>query len=100
MTNTAQGLTGSWSHSFEEDTGDEQVFRPTASYPFPGSRRPRDTLDFGTGQLVTATPGPDDRMQRSTTAVIPLGEGRYRLGDGREVAVVEAGTDVLRVRKI
>lgn len=93
-------MDGSWTHSFEEDTGSEQVFRPTASYPFPRSRRPRDTLDLGTGQMETAMPGPDDKVQRSTAQVTALGMGRYRLGDGREIEVVEAGSDVLRIRLV
>jgi hypothetical protein len=90
-------LSGAWTHSFEEDTESEHVFR-RASYPFPASRRPRDTLDFGAGQMMAAMPGPDDKLQRSTSVVTPLGMRRYRLGDGRELEVIEAGSDVLRVR--
>ena len=93
-----QGLGGSWTHSFEEDTGNEQVFRRTESYPFPPSRRPRSTLDFGAGQMMTAVPGPDDKLQRSVAPVTSLGMQRYRLGDGREIEVVEAASDVLKVR--
>lgn len=92
------GPVGSWTHSFEEDTGSEQVFRPTAAYPFPPGRRPRATLDFGTAQMSRGVPGPDDRLQRSTDTLTPLSMGRYRLGDGREIEVVEAGSDILRVR--
>ncbi len=92
----AQNLVGTWMHSFEEDTDSEQVYRRD-SYPFPPSRRPRDTLDFGAGQMMTAMPGPDDKPQRSMSVVTPLGMQRYRLGDGREIDVLEAGSDVLRV---
>lgn len=91
---------GSWTHSFEEDTDRVQVFRPTATYPFPPGRRPRATLDFGTSQVSTGMPGPDDRRQRSTETLTPLGMGRYRLGDGREIEVIEAASDVLRVRAV
>ena len=98
MASMEQGLGGSWTHSFEEDTGSEQVFRPTASFSFPPSRRSRSTLDFGTGQMMTAVAGPDDKLQRSVAPVTPLGMQRYRLGDGREIEVVEAGSDVLRIR--
>jgi len=97
MASIEQGLGSSWTHSFEEDTGSEQVYRPS-SYPFPPSRRPRETLDFAAGQMVTAVPGPDDKLQRSVAPVTALGMQRYRLGDGREIEVVEAGSDVLRIR--
>lgn len=93
-------MSDTWTHSFEEDTGSEQVFRPTASYPFPRSRRPRATLDLTGGALETATPGPDDRMQRSIMPVTSIGTGRYRLEDGREIEVIEAGSDVLRIRLV
>lgn len=97
MGSAMQNLAGAWLHSFEEDTRSEQVFRPD-SYPFPPSRRPRTRLDFGTGQMTTATPGPDDKLQRSAVAVIPLGMQRYRLGDGREIDIVAADSAMLRVR--
>jgi hypothetical protein len=93
-----QVIKGSWTHSFEEDTGGQQVFRPTATYPFPPGRRPRDTLDFDAGQLVRAVPGPDDKLQRSPEVLTPLGMQRYRLGDGREIAVIDADSTILRVR--
>jgi hypothetical protein len=39
-------------------------------------------------------------MQRSVMPVTSIGAGRYRLGDGREIEVIEAGSDVLRVRLV
>jgi hypothetical protein len=93
-----QATKGAWMHSFEEDTGNELVFRPASSYPFPASRRPRDTLDFDTGQLVRAVPGPDDKLQRTPGAITPLGMRRYRLDDGREIEVIDADSTILRVR--
>ncbi|WP_332879596.1 hypothetical protein [Massilia sp. S19_KUP03_FR1] len=92
-----KGLSGSWTHSYEEDTGNEQVYRPD-SYAFPPSRRPRARLDFGAGQVTTAVPGPDDKLQRSTAPITALGMNRFRLGDGPEIEVIEARTDTLRVR--
>lgn len=91
------GLSGSWTHSFEEDTGNEQVYRPD-SYPFPASRRPRARLDFDTAQVMTAVPGPDDKLQRSMAPITALGMSRFRLGDGSEIEVIQVGTDTLRVR--
>lgn len=91
-------LSGSWTHSFEEDTGDELVFRPSASFTFPPSRRPRDTLDFSAGQATTATPGPDDRIQRNAASMTVMGVDRLRMGDGRLIEVIEARPDLVRVR--
>ena len=91
-------LSGSWTHSFEEDVGDELVFRPSASFTFPPSRRPRDTLDFSAGQATTATPGPDDRIQRTADSMTPTGTDRLRMGDGREIEVIEVRPDLVRVR--
>jgi hypothetical protein len=98
MGGAEQGPAGSWTHSFEEDTGTEQVFRRTGAYAFPASRRPRDVLDFTSAQVVTAVPGPDDKVQRSSGPMTALGMQRFRLGDGRELEVVDAGADVLRVK--
>jgi hypothetical protein len=98
MANMEQGLGGSWTHSFEEDTTDEQVFRPTGAFSFPPSRRPRSTLDFSTGQMVTAVAGPDDKLHRSVVPMTPLGMQRYRVGEGREIEVVQAGSDILKIR--
>ena len=94
-----EGLSGSWTHSFEEDTGNEQVYRPD-SYAFPPSRRTRERLDFSAGQVMTAVPGPDDKLQRSMSPITALGMNRFRLGDGREIEVIEVGSDTLRVRAV
>ncbi|WLI88770.1 hypothetical protein Q4S45_18945 [Massilia sp. R2A-15] len=94
-----QGLSGSWTHSFEEDVGADMVYRPSGTFAFPVGRRPRDTLDFSMpGQVTTGAPGPDDRLQRSTTSLTPLGMNRFRIGDGREIEVVEVRSDILKVR--
>lgn len=91
-------LSGSWTHAFEEDTGDELVFRPSASFTFPPSRRPRDTLDFSAGKATTAAPGPHDRIHRTATSMTIMGTDRVRMGDGRLLEVIEARPDVVRVR--
>lgn len=98
MDGAEQGPAGSWTHSFEEDTGNEQVFRRTGAYAFPASRRPRNVLDFDSAQVIMVVPGRDDKLQRSSGPMTALGMQRYRLGDGRELEVLDAGADVLRIR--
>ena len=98
MGSAEQAMAGSWTHSFEEDTAGVQVFRRTGTYPFPRSRRPRDMLDFGAAQSTTVLPGPDDKPQATSVPLTPLGMQRYRLGDGREIEVLDAGADVLRIK--
>jgi hypothetical protein len=93
-------LSGAWTHSFEEDEGNVQVYRPSNSFAFPPSRRGRETLEFGSpGQVVTGVPGPDDRLQRTTSSLTPLGMNRFRIGETRTIEVVEAGSDILKVRQ-
>lgn len=92
-------LSGTWTHSFEEDEGNVQVFRPSHAFAFPPSRRGRETLDFDNpGQVVTGVPGPDDRLQRTSSSLTPMGMNRFRIGEARVMEVVEAGADILKVR--
>lgn len=93
------GLSGTWAHSFEEDEGDVQVYRPYGSFPFPPSRQGRETLDFqATGQVSTGMPGPDDRIKETAAGVTALGMNRFRLGNARVIEVLESGPDVLKIR--
>jgi hypothetical protein len=91
---------GSWTHSFEEDEGDLLVFRPTASFPFPPSRRGRERLDFDGGVVSAAMPGPDDRSRPAT--VTPVGANRFRFEAGnlagQVVEIVEHSAGRLTVR--
>ena len=90
---------GAWTHSFEEDEGDVQVYRRSDGFTFPPSRRPRETLDFRqAGQVVTGTPGADDGRQLANAAFTPLGMNRFRLGDARVIEVIESGADILKLR--
>jgi hypothetical protein len=60
-----ESLTGSWTHSFEEDSEGLMVFRPSGS-TFPRSRRGRLTIELGSGgDLQHLAPGPDDRRVRA-----------------------------------
>jgi hypothetical protein len=97
---TQGGPSGSWLHSFEEDEGGVQVYRPAAGFDFPPSRRGRERLDFGMpGEVSFAVPGPDDRTRPAAGGAASLGAGRLRLGE-RQVEVVEATPQVLKVRPV
>lgn len=60
---TPPDITGSWLHSFEEDTETTAVYRPSG-HPFRPARRPRRGLEFRPdGTFVERRPGPDDRLR-------------------------------------
>ena len=101
---------GSWTHSFEEDGAGIEVYRPTATFAFPPSRKGRKVLDFdaaanGAGMVTTMAPGPDDRPRAGpATALIPLGMNRYALGGTPEapqevIEIVEVAADILRLAR-
>jgi hypothetical protein len=106
MNGSTQGpsLVGAWTHSFEEDEGDVQVFRPAHAFAFPLSRRGRESLEFGAnGDVKTSAPGPDDRYRASTSSLTALGMNRYRIGAAggkseQVVEVVEQAPDLLKLR--
>jgi len=90
---------GSWTHSFEEDIDDVQVFRPTATYSFPPSRRGRRRLTFNAGEVIESAPGPDDRLQPRAT-LSAVGPGRFGgpAGDAG-LEILEATSEVLKIRR-
>lgn len=97
-------LSGSWSHSYEEDQGDVEVYRPSATFAFPPSRRGRETLVFGPdGRASMGMPGPDDRQQHATITVTPVDSNRFRFEGGafssQMVEVLELSPTVLRLRR-
>lgn len=53
-------LIGSWTHSHEEDRGDERVFRPS-DREFPPARGRQSFRLAADGVLEQTGPGPDDR---------------------------------------
>ena len=82
----AMGAAMTWAHSFEEDEGDIQVYRPRDTFPFPPSRRGRETLVFDpSGRAASGMPGPDDRTMAPRPAA--------------PFDIVEAGAGLLKVRK-
>ncbi|MET3131630.1 hypothetical protein AAKU55_001893 [Oxalobacteraceae bacterium GrIS 1.11] len=96
-------LGGKWTHSFEEDEGDVRLYRPTDSFPFPPSRRGRETLAFGPdAQVLRGMPGPDDRQRVTSSGMTALGMNRFRLdapeANGSVIEIVEAKPDLLKLR--
>lgn len=104
MNQGAAALSGSWTHSFEEDVAGVQVYRPTHSFAFPPSRQGRETLDFSAdGQVTEGAPGPDDRPVSTAAPRTALGMNRFSLGGsaaapGRVIEVIESTPDVLKLR--
>ena len=96
-----QDLTGTWFRSFEEETGDELVFR-SPGYAFPPARAPRPALrlhDDGTAVALRAGPadrpeaGPDGRwsvLNHTLSLHTPTLSGTFA------VEAVDAGRLVVR----
>ncbi len=98
-----ESLACSWTHSYEEDDGDLQVYRPTHAYAFAPGRRGRETLEFdAAGQMVHGTPGPDDRQSR--TGLTSLGMNRYRIDGGQTqgqiIEIIEAEPGLIKIRML
>ena len=97
-----RALHGRWVHSYEEDTENELIFRPTG-HPFPPSRG-RMSLELRPdGTYVQAEPGPTDAPQESTGKWSLDGDrlvlhGEHG-GQGQAWRVVSAGEDGLRIRR-
>lgn len=103
---------GSWTHSFEEDAGGIEVYRPTATFAFPPCRQGRKVLLFdaeegaagGGVRMTSMSPGPDDRPRAAAVArLLPLGMGRYALAGAQApqqvLEIVEATPDILRLAR-
>jgi hypothetical protein len=95
-------LVGDWTHSHEEDSGEEMVFRP-ASHAFPPSRGRLSLRLRADDTYVESSPGPVDAPQESQgrwalegDRLVLEGEGE-RPGHAWRIAAVEA--DRLAVRK-
>ncbi|QYF93803.1 hypothetical protein KY495_00745 [Massilia sp. PAMC28688] len=102
MNGQTGALAGAWTHSFEEDQGSLLVFRPSQSFPFPPSRRGRETLAFDGDEVTTGMPGPDDRTRHATASVTALAPNLVRFEGGERAGqtyeVVEASGERLMLR--
>jgi hypothetical protein len=93
---------GSWTHSFEEDEPGVEVFRPTATFAFPPTRRGRKRLTFTPDGVIESAPGPDDRNRPVATWVRAGGTrltGQGSAGDEPAIDILEASPEVLRLRR-
>ena len=93
---------GNWTHSFEEDDAGIEVYRPTATFAFPPSRKGRQVLEFsGADDTATAlAPGPDDRPRAAPSGALhALGAGRYADGAGKVLEIVEATPAMLKLAR-
>src|SRR5215470_3171497 len=81
------------------------VYRPTQSFSFPPTRAGRDRIVIDPdGQLREQVPGPDDRARDKPGRWRMLGMNRFGLGGTAEqpdqvIEILEAGPDVLKIRK-
>lgn len=82
-------IIGTWLHSYEEDTGDAEVFRPI-SFAFPPSRGRPGIAFRPDGGYAEISPGADDRGAVSQGRWRDLGAGRIEISfpDGRQAPSV------------
>ena len=95
---------GSWTHSFEEDNAGIEVYRPTATFAFPPSRKGREVLEFSSGEgpatVASLTPGPDDRPRAAPGAMMQAqGKGRYATAAGKVLEIIEATPAILKLAR-
>ena len=94
----AESLHGNWIHSHEEDSGDEQVFRPP-SFAFPPARVGRSSIELRPdGTYVEREPGPVDAPVESGSGKWSLEGDRLLVGsDAWEITSAEP--DRLKIRR-
>lgn len=72
-----------WYHSHEEDTADEEVFRP-ADFPFPPARAARRSLEFQPdGTYVEYRAGPADRAEGTPGRWEAISADTLRVSEGQ-----------------
>lgn len=93
MSELSADLFQRWYRSFEEDTADEAVYRP-ADYPFPPSRAPRPSVEFGPGgDYVEYSGGPADRAVPSRGSWAAAEGDAVRVCAGDEARVLHFSHD-------
>ncbi len=106
MSELPHQMYSTWLHSFEEDDGDIEVYRPDG-YDFPPARRPRAGVEFGPGGLFAdLTPGPDDRPERragrwdcNDMASEIYVTREFDMAPTETLEIVEASDRILRIRR-
>ena len=97
-----QGVTGRWTHSFEEDRGDVLVYRPS-DHNFPRSPG-RDGIEFSAdGSCTEWVPRRGDALEPVPGRWRATGDGRLHVttdrGEQRVIEVVQLGPDRLEIRR-
>lgn len=91
-----------WYHSYEEDTDEEEIYRP-AGFVFPRSRGPRASLEIRPdGTLVDYRPGPADRPEPVPGQWEAADGDKLRVSTGaasRTLEIVSHDPTVLKIRK-
>ena len=94
-----------WQHSFEEDSGGVNVYRPT-EYNFPRARG-RAGIEFSPdGRFTEYRIGPADRQQPEAGHWSMLASGKLQMTLAKEghpsrtVEIVESGQGVLKLRSV
>lgn len=105
MSADSSSLAGNWTHSYEEDDDDVQVYRPTHAFAFPPGRRGRATLEFGAaGQTIQGMPGPADGQSTAGALLTSLGMNRYRFDGGQTpgqiIEIIQSEPDLLKIRTL
>lgn len=97
-----QRLVGLWGHSHEEDRGGVEVYRPEGfAFPLARGREWIELRADGTAAFFGA--GADDRAVQSAGRWRSAGEAGLELtrpsGSSRRFTIIEAGADVLKLRR-
>ena len=102
MTDQPPELLQRWYRSFEEDTEEEDVWRP-GHFPFARSRRPRESMEFQPdGTFVEYRPGRADQDVPVAGRWESRGVDRIVVhigGTTRELEITSHDPQLLRIRK-
>ena len=104
MSQVSTQLFQAWTHSFEEDDGGVQVYRPS-SYRFPAQRRPRESVEFrADGTFTLLNPGPADKRERIEGRWQADAPGRLRVTTSRNprestIDIIQVDAALLKIRE-
>lgn len=102
MTQNTELPGGSWTHSFEEDEAGVEVYRPTATFAFPPSRKGGEVLRFATQDDERASPrccpAPTTaRAPRRQPPCVRWARDATRWAMTKELKIIEATPAILKL---